>query len=225
MVLGTPVMNDGGNAEIARRHGVAVVSVVYRNAPEHPHPAGIDDAHRVTRRLLHGTDELGTSDLLLGGESAGAYLRGDDAAPPPGRGRRPAARARGEALVRAVRLGTVRPTRRALLDAGDPSFFRSCYLPDRSDDECRDPSVSPLFADLHDLVPAFVSVGTEDHLLDDSLGLAARWAAAGNDLDLFVLPGLPHSFEMFDCGITRACAAAEAAWFDARLATVAHAHG
>jgi acetyl esterase/lipase len=82
-----------------------------------------------------------------------------------------------------------------------------------------------LYADVHGLVPAFVCVGTDDRLLDDSLGLAARWQAAGNDVDLFVLPDLPHAFEMFDCGIVRACAAAETAWFEARLPIAATTHG
>ncbi len=117
------------------------------------------------------------------------------------------------------------PHRRGLLATGDPDFFTHCYLPDRSADERRDPSISPLYADLHDLVPAFVAVGTEDHLLDDSLGLAARWAAAGNDADVFVLPDLPHSFEMYRCGIVDACANAESEWFEARLARTTAAHG
>ena len=180
----------------------------------------------MTRWLLeHGAAELGTNHLVLGGESAGAYLavmtllrlREEDA---------DLTRVHGAKLSYGpYDWGRSGPRRRALLDAGDPFFFRSCYLPDRSDDECRDPSVSPLFADLHDLVPAFVCVGTDDHLLDDSLGLAARWAAAGNDLELFVLPDLPHTFEMFDCDLTHTCAAAEAAWFDAQLDSVSRAHG
>ena len=31
-----------------------------------------------------------------------------------------------------------------------------------------------------------MSVGTSDHLLDDTLMLAARWAAAGNEVELLV---------------------------------------
>ena len=65
--------------------------------------------------------------------------------------------------------------------------------------------------------PCFVSVGTADHLVDDSLLFAARAAAAGVDVDLFVLPELTHAFQMFDCGITRAWAAAQNAWMAAHL--------
>jgi len=221
MVLGVPEMNDAGNAEFAHRHQVVVVSAAYRLAPEHPHPAGIDDAHAVTRWVLeHGESEFGTRDVLLGGESAGAYLavmallrlRDEHA---------DLGRVLGAKLSYGPYDWSRSGARRAgLLATGDPSFFRSCYLPGRSDDECRGPAISPLYADLHDLVPAFIAVGTEDHLLDDSLVLAARWAAADNDADLFVLPDLPHSFEMYRCGIVDACARAIDAWFAARLASI-----
>ena len=59
----------------------------------------------------------------------------------------------------------IRPT--SGLDLLDPvgiEFFTGCYLPGMTDDERRDPSISPAFADLHDLPPALMSVGTSDHL-------------------------------------------------------------
>jgi acetyl esterase len=218
-VLGTPLMNDAGNAALARRHQVEVVSVGYRTAPEHPHPAAIDDAHLVTRSLLE------RGNVLLAGESAGAYLAVMTLLRLRGEGH--AHRVLGAALSYGVYdWGRSTPSRKgALLDAGDPDFFANCYLPDRSRDERRAPDVSPLFADLHDLAPAFVCVGTDDHLLDDSLGLAARWAAAGNDTELVVLPDLPHSFEMYRCGIVDACAAAKTAWLETRLASTRAGHG
>ena len=38
MIIGAPEMNDGGNLALCRHHGLAVVSVDYRLAPEHPWP-------------------------------------------------------------------------------------------------------------------------------------------------------------------------------------------
>ena len=118
-----------------------------------------------------------------------------------------------------------RPSQRGVrpsdeFDILDPDFIRlvaDCYLPGRTTDERRAPEISPAFADLRGLPPCFVSVGTCDHLLDDSLIFATRAAAAGVEVDLFVLPEMSHAFQMFDCGITRAWSAAQTDWMAAHL--------
>ncbi|MEU9068872.1 alpha/beta hydrolase [Streptomyces sp. NPDC048306] len=54
---------------------LAVLSVDYRLAPEHPFPAGPDDCEAAARWLVdHAEAEFGTGRLLIGGESAGAHL-------------------------------------------------------------------------------------------------------------------------------------------------------
>jgi acetyl esterase/lipase len=98
------------------------------------------------------------------------------------------------------------------------TFMADCYTPDRTPDERRAPEISPACANLRDLPPCLVSVGSCDHLVDDSLLFAARAAAAGADVDLFVAPDMPHAFFAFDCGITRRWFEHQAAWLDARLA-------
>ena len=60
-----------------------------------------------------------------------------------------------------------------------------------------DPDVSPLHADLSHLPPAIFTIGTLDPLLDDSLFMASRWAAAGNQVELAVYPGGIHAFSVF----------------------------
>jgi acetyl esterase/lipase len=45
--------------------------------------------------------------------------------------------------------------------------------------------------------PAIFSVGTADHLLDDSLFMSARWQAYGNEAELAVYPDCIHGFNMF----------------------------
>ena len=81
---------------------------------------------------------------------------------------------RGSAL-----LGTGSLVNGVQLPAEGITFFTDCYLPGRTDDERRDPAVSPAFADLRGLPSALMSVGTSDHLLDDTLMLAARSVAVG----------------------------------------------
>ena len=74
------------------------------------------------------------------------------------------------------------------------SFVNECYIPGRSLEDARDPAVSPLYADLAGLPPALFTVGSADHLLDDSLFMAARWQAYGNEAELAVYPDCIHGF-------------------------------
>jgi acetyl esterase len=68
-----------------------------------------------------------------------------------------------------------------------------------------------------------MSVGTCDHLLDDTLMLAPRWAAAGGDVELFVAPEMPHGFMAYPCGITTQWARQTDAWFRSVLANPSRA--
>ena len=226
MVVGAPEMSDLGNRALARAHDVAVVSVDYRLAPEHPFPAGPDDGVAVAAWLLeHGHAEFGSARLLTGGESAGGYMAGavllrirDEL--------HAIDRVLGANLVFGVFDWGRSPSQRGfrphagpdLLDPDGIQFFQECYLPGLTDDERRDPGISPAYADLRGLPPLLCSVGSTDHLLDDTLLLAARAAAAGTDVELFVAPDMPHGFMAFPCGITRAWAAITDAWFTRVLA-------
>ena len=221
MLLGAPEMNDIPNADLCKRFGVSVVSVDYRLAPEYPFPAGPDDCLAVAQWLVeHGEQELGSNRLLIGGESAGGYLSVVVAL-----------RIRDEldAIDHVAGVNLVfgiydwgrTPSQRGmrphegpdLLDPAEIRFVADCYLPDRSLEERRDATVSPLYADLHGMPPALMSVGTCDHLVDDTLMLAARWAAAGNEVELFVAPDMPHGFLAFPCAVTDLWAERTNAWF------------
>lgn len=66
---------DARNRRLADALGVAVVSVDYRLAPEHPWPAAPDDCETAALWLLDQAEALfGTARLLIGGTSAGATL-------------------------------------------------------------------------------------------------------------------------------------------------------
>jgi len=205
MMLGSPLMNDVSNADFSSRFDLAVVSVDYRLAPEHPHPAGSDDCLAVARWLVErGEDEFGTTRLLVGGESAGGYyaaltlLRVRDEL---------------EAIDRVIGANLVfgaydlsgTPSVRGARPSDTPdilsddvfAFVNECFLPGLGADDCKVPSISPLYADLHDMPPALFTVGTADHLLDDSLFMAARWAAYGNESELAVYPDGIHGFPGF----------------------------
>ena len=75
--IGVAAMNDVSNSEIAKTCDVAVVSVDYRLAPEHPYPSGPDDCESVANWLVQSSEsEFGTSKLLVGGSpQAETWLR------------------------------------------------------------------------------------------------------------------------------------------------------
>jgi acetyl esterase len=204
MMLGSPLINDTSNADLSDRFDLAVVSVDYRLAPEHPHPAGSDDCLAVARWLVDNAEsEFGTSRLLVGGESAGGYfgaltlLRVRDELGA-------ADRFLGANLVFGVYDLSGLPSKRGVLPSDAPdvipddsTFTRECYVPGLSGDDCKVSTVSPLYADLHGLAPALFTVGSADHLLDDSLLMATRWAAYGNESELAVYPDCTHGFTAF----------------------------
>jgi acetyl esterase/lipase len=79
-----------------------------------------------------------------------------------------------------------------LLTAEQIEYFAELFTIGRSVEERRDPDISPLYADLQGLPPALFTVGADDHLVDDTLFMAARWELAGNDTELLVYPESPH---------------------------------
>jgi acetyl esterase len=199
MTLGSALSMDKRNWPIAQACNVALVSVDYRLAPEHPFPAGADDAEAAALWLIdHAKAEFGTDRLVAGGESAGAYLtmltmlrlRDRLGSTPP---------FLGLDLCYGVYDWGGTPSSRELVGkvpyATGDGANRMHYLPGRSLEEARDPAVSPLWAELHDLPPALLTVGTADWLRDDSIFMAGRLAAAGNEVELAVYPEGPHGIE------------------------------
>ena len=196
-VIGGADMQDTMLMALADHAQVAVVSVHYRLAPEHPYPAAPDDCETAALWLLnHSTAIYGTEHLLMGGESAGAHLSA-------------------VTLLRVrQRLGycpfvganfnfglfdmNLTPSARAFGDERlflrtlDMVQFRAAFL--QGQHNLLDPDISPLYGDLQNLCPALFTIGTRDALLDDSLFMHARWLAAGNAGQLDVYPGAPHAF-------------------------------
>jgi epsilon-lactone hydrolase len=70
--IGTAASSVGLASDLARRAGARLVTVDYRLAPEHPHPAAIDDAVAAYRGLVDSG--VAASAIAIAGESAGESI-------------------------------------------------------------------------------------------------------------------------------------------------------
>ena len=196
--LGAAHHADVRNGAIADQLGIAVVSVEYRLAPEHPWPAAYEDAEAAALWLVtHGPSRFGTDRYAVGGDSAGATLA--LAALLRLRDRHGLAGAfRAANLVYGVYDMRLTPgarnwgPRNLVLSTPIMAWFVAMFVPDPA---MRDtPEASPILADLAGMPECLLSVGTLDPLLEDTLNLHARLAIAGVKTDLRVEPGAVHGF-------------------------------
>jgi len=181
--------------------GVAIASVEYRLAPEHPYPAAPDDCEAAAAWLAkNARAELGAELALVGGESAGGHLSAVTAVRM--RDRHGFRFAGANLVYGAYDLGGV-PSHRQfdgrnlLLDGPSLDVAIRMFVPDAS--RRRDPDVSPLHANLAGLGPALFTVGTLDPLRDHTLFLYAEWIAQGSPAEIQIFPGGTHGFDMFAC--------------------------
>ncbi len=210
--LGSTAGGDARNAALARSLRAVVVSVDHRLAPEHPWPAAPDDCETAARWLLDQAEaRFGTTDLLIGGSSAGATLAMTTLL-----------RLRDSGLAdrfsgAALQFGTYdlsgqTPAGRLIAD----EYFLQAYVGHLADRTV--PDVSPVFGDLRGLPPVLLVVGTRDVLLEDNLAMAARLSAAGGAVDLRVYPESPHGFTGHPTGMARAALGDRDRWLGERLA-------
>ncbi len=222
-VLGAADQQDRMLERIADETKLTAISVEYRLAPEHPFPAGPDDCEAAALWVREHLGDFGGPQLAIGGESAGAHLsaltilRLRDKL-----GGNPFHAAN---LVFGVFDLSMTPSARAfgnetrlVLRSLDIEKFGDAFLPGKSPSQRRDPSISPLYADLAGLCPALFSIGTRDALLDDSLFMHARWNAAGNRGELAIYPGAAHGFIAFPCSQTFAALGRMTAFLNEALA-------
>ena len=200
-VVGSLDTHDGIVRSLARGSVRVAVAVDYRLAPEHPFPAGIEDATAATRWVLENADALGVDPVrvAVGGDSSGGTL----------------------AAVVARRL----PVERQLLicpvldhrfDTGSYERFAEGYFLTREamrwywaqylgGADGAAPDASPLRAtDFTGLPPAVILVAGCDPLRDEGLAYAAALQAADVPVTVLRYDGMIHNFIRFAASVDRA---------------------
>lgn len=174
-----------------------VYAIDYSLAPESPYPIALDQIQQVWERLV-ADQTVDPRHAVFMGDSAGGNL----------------------ALASLLRFRTRNipmPSCLVLLSPGldatlsgmsyarnadsEPmlsraklELFVNSYVGDASK---QDPIVSPVFADLHDLPPMLVHVGSDELLLSDSQTITDHAKRDNVDVALFVGEGLWHGWHFF----------------------------
>jgi acetyl esterase len=199
---------------IAKRSGWLLASLDYRRAPEHRHPAPLEDAHLAYRWLRDNAERLqgDPERSAVIGESSGAttaaaltLLLRDLRAPQPSfqvlaypltdaPGRWPSYDERGEGHT---------------LDRHFVRWFMDHYLPAGHEPGASDePPAQYLFplaaSDLSALPPALVMTAEFDPLRDEGIAYAERLAAAGVTVEHVHAADQMHGFLLLDRAIARA---------------------
>ena len=199
MILGDVEGEDAVAEQVCEQVGAVVVSVEYRLAPEHPHPAPSEDCYAGLVWMARNAVELGFDPqrLAVYGGSAGGGLTIAVAL---------LARDRGFPAIRfqmpiypMIDDTNETPSSHEITDVG--IWDRSAnieawqwYLGGGKPDKYAAPARAE---DLSGLPPAFIDVGTVDMFRDEDIAFAMRLMQAGVPTELHVNPGAYHASEAF----------------------------
>ena len=199
-VLGGPDTHDDICAEMAEGADCVVVLTDYRLAPEHRHPAQLEDTLKVWRwmREQGAGNGINPDHIIAAGDSAGGQMSVALAL---------TLRDLGLPQVQAMAL--LYPVLGANMDT--PSYIRNANAPCLTRDDMRyyltsflgpedganwqDEKAVPLMAQsVEGLPPAYITVAGHDPLHDDGMMFHARLLAAGVASELRDEPALAHSY-------------------------------
>ncbi|WP_447590406.1 alpha/beta hydrolase fold domain-containing protein [Microbacterium lacticum] len=177
---------------LAGAYGVRTYGVDYRQLPEAPFPAGLDDVVDVYRQIL---TEHEPRSVALAGQSGGSNLAAALLL-----------RARDEGIPFPVAVGLISPpvdltqsgdsykTNAFTIGPGGLTNMADFY---RGDFPLDHPYVSPLFGEYtSEFPPTILTAGTRDFLLSDTVRLHRKLLGAGVRAELHVWEGAPHGMFM-----------------------------
>jgi acetyl esterase len=198
--LGGPDTHDDICAEMAAGSECVVVLTDYRLAPEHRHPAQLEDSLKVWRWMreqghLHG---INAEHIIAAGDSAGGQMSVALALTLRDLG---LPQLKATALLYPV-LGAnmetasyIRNAKAPCLTRDDMRYYLTSFLGPEGSPNWRDEKAVPLMAaSVEGLPPAFITVAGHDPLHDDGVMFHERLLAAGVPSELRREPRLAHSY-------------------------------
>lgn len=192
---GTAASHSDFLGKLSKITGAYVLAIDYRLAPEHPYPAGLEDAVYAYRWLARNICH--PSRIILCGSSAGGGLA--------------------MSLLLALKMtGEIMPTAVTLLSPWvDLTFAGKSYSINEGSDIVRfdrlkiaaemyigkhdpkHPLISPLYGDLHGLPPMLIQVGSRELLLDDAKALAEKARLSGVATYLEIWEEMIHAWALY----------------------------
>jgi acetyl esterase/lipase len=211
MTIGSVAVSENSVLGYVTAVPCVVVSVEYRLAPEHPHPAPVEDCYAALLWLGQNAASLGVdrSRLAVGGESSGGCLAAATALLARDRGGPSLSfqlliypmlddRCSSPSLREGMELG--------VWEADDNERAWQALLGERAGGDDVAPFAAPARAvDLAGLPPAYIDVGELDVLRDEVVDYAARLNQHGVSTELHVYPGAYHGWDVLspDATISR----------------------
>lgn len=188
--MGSSRSHRGLASQVAGHAKVGAIVPDYRLAPEHRHPAAIEDCVAAYLGVL--SEGVAANNIILAGDSAGGALAM-------------------ALLLRLKEKGTAMPAGVMLLSpwvdlankgwshaakAQRDPFLTSKGLAMRANEYFGGPGALPILeADLRGLPPTYIQTGEAEILMSDSTALAERLGAAGVPVTLEIWPEMFHVFQ------------------------------
>ncbi|MEV6587670.1 alpha/beta hydrolase [Streptomyces acidicola] len=179
----------------ARRLQARVYVPDYRQAPEHPFPAPIDDAFTAYRALLAAGTAPGK--IAVSGDSAGGAMvitvmrKARDAGLPL-----PVAGVSISPWADLTHSGSSVRSRDGLDPVASKEFLDKLARTFLGDALATDPDASPVFADVRGLAPTLIQMGENEVMLSGGITLAGRLAEQRVRTTLEVWPHMFHVWHM-----------------------------
>lgn len=220
MMIGSRNMDTPRLLDLVVELGVVAVNVEYRLAPEHPHPAPVEDCYAGLLWMVENAADLhvDTGRIVVMGGSAGGGLAAAVALLARDRGRPALA---GQMLLCPM-IDDSNTTVASHQYAGLGTWTRETNLAGWSSllgADVGTPAVSPYAAparaaDLGGLPPAFVEVGSAELFRDEDVSYATRIWETGGQAELHVWSGACHGFDLYapKSELTSAALATRLSW-------------